>query len=136
MNYIDTFITAAEDSTAERGIIPQDKAGKKTIAGIQYEMLADHPYEYTQEDVLFQTHARHKAIPAAELKAHGKQLREQFFAKDQPCLRASPLPRKYGWGFHFDPKGKVALYPVESKQYKQLASKAAKLLKALRSSRG
>jgi hypothetical protein len=135
VNYIDTFISVADDSTTDKSIIPQDKGGKKTVAVIQYEMLAEHPYKYTQEDILFQTHVRHKEVPAAELKAHGKQLREAFFAKDQPCLRSSPLARKYGWGFHFDPKGKVALYPIESKEYKQLARQAAKPLKALRTSR-
>lgn len=135
MNYIDTFISIADDSPTDKGIVPQEKSGKKTIPVIQYEILAGHPYQYTQEDVLFQTHARHKAIPAAELKAHGKALREAFFAKDQPCLRSSPLARKYGWGFHFDPKGKVALYPVESKEYQQLSKRAAKVLKALRTSR-
>lgn len=135
MNYIDTFIIAADDSPTEKSIVPQEKGGKKTVAVIQYELLADHPYEYTQEDVLFQTHVRHKEIPAAEMKAQGKKLREQFFSKEQPCLRTSPLARKYGWGFHFDPEGKVALYPVESKEYKQLSKKASKVLKALRTSR-
>lgn len=135
MNYIDTFITVADDSPARKGVVPEERGGKKTVAVIQYELLAGHPYKYTQEDVLFATHVQHKGIPAAELKAKGKQMREEFFAKDQPCLRASPLSRKYGWGFHFDPKGKVAMYPVESKEYKELSKKAAKVLKALRSSR-
>lgn len=135
MNYIDTFIAVADDSPTASSVIPQEKGGKKTVAVIQYEMLVDRPYELTQEDVLFETHVRHKEIPAAELKKNGKRLREEFFAKDQPCLRTSPLARKYGWGFHFDPKGRVALYAVESKDYKQMPKKVSKVLKALRSSR-
>ncbi|HEX8110178.1 MAG TPA: DUF6157 family protein [Kofleriaceae bacterium] len=135
MNYIDAFIAVADDSPTAQSLVPQEKGGKKTVAVIQYEMLVDHPYELTQEDVLFETHARHKEISAAELKKNGKKLRDEFFAKDQPCLRTSPLARKYGWGFHFDPKGKVALYAIESKEYKQMAKKASKVLKALRSSR-
>lgn len=135
MNYMDAFIAIADDSPTTQSIVPQEKGGKKTVAVIQYEMLVDHPYELTQEDVLFETHVRHKELPAAELKKNGKKLREAFFAKDQPCLRTSPLARKYGWGFHFDPKGKVALYAIESKEYKQMAKKASKMLKALRSSR-
>jgi hypothetical protein len=135
MNYTDTFIAVADDSGVEKSIMPEERGGKKTVAVIQYEMLAGHPYKYTQEDVLFETHVRHKGIPAAELKAKGEKMREEFFTKDQPCLRASPLPRKYGWGFHFDPKGKVAMVPVESKEYKQLSKKASRVLKALRSSR-
>lgn len=135
MNYVDTFIAVADDSPADQGAVPTERGGKKTVALIQYELLAKHPYRYTQEDVLWQTHARHKEIPAAKLAADGEVLRAAFFAKDQPCLRSSPLARRYGWGFHFDPKGKVAMYAVESKEYKQLMKRASKVLKALRSSR-
>ena len=135
MNYADMFIAVADDSPTAHSIVPKESGGKKTVAVIQYEMLADHPYELTEEDVLFETHVRHQAVPAAELKKNGKKLREAFFAKDQPCLRTSPLARKYGWGFHFDPNGKVALYAVESKEYKQMAKNASKTLKAFRSSR-
>ncbi|MBI1868434.1 MAG: hypothetical protein HYS06_09120 [Methylocystis sp.] len=135
MNYLDTFITVAEDCSATTGIVPQAKTDKKTVANIQYEMLKDHPYKYTQEDVLFGTFVRHKAVPAAELKKRGAAMRQEFFAKDQPCLRTSPLARTYGWGFHFDKEGKVALYAVDSSEYKKLAKQASKHLKAMRSSR-
>jgi hypothetical protein len=135
MNYIDTFIAVADDTPTDKSVVPTERGGKKTVALIQYEMLVDDPYKYTQEDVLFETHVRHKAIPPAELKSKGKKLREEFFAKEQPCLRTSPLARKYGFGFHFDPKGKVAMVPMESREYKELSRGAAKVLKALRSSR-
>ena len=135
MNYVDTFILTAEDCPASTGVVPQAKTEKKPVAVIQYEMLAGHPYEYTQEDVLFQTFVRHKGVPAAELKARGKAMREEFFAKPQACLRASPLAKTYGWGFHFDEKGKVALYPKGSAEYEKLSKRASRVLKALRSSR-
>ena|SRR5215216_4814886 len=135
MNYIDTFIVTAEDCSANTGVIPEPKAGKKTVAVIQYELVAGNPYKYTQEDVLFETFVRHKGIPPGELKTRGKAMREEFFAKDQPCLRTSPLARTYGWGFHFDPKGKVALYSKGSPEYEKLSKAASKILKALRSSR-
>lgn len=131
MNYVDTFIVTAEDCPAATGVVPEAKPEKKTVAVIQYEILAGHPYEYTQEDVLFETHARHKQIPTKERKAR----REEFFAKEQPCLRTSPLAKTYGWGFHFDEEGKVALYRKGSKEYEQLSKKASKVLKAMRSSR-
>nr|ASV46810.1 hypothetical protein [uncultured bacterium]ASV47022.1 hypothetical protein [uncultured bacterium] len=134
-NYRDTFIVAAEDCPASTGIIPEAKPEKPTVAAIQYEMLAEHPYEYTQEDVLFQTFVRHKRIPAEELEARGSAMQEEFFAKDQPCLRTSPLARRYGWGFHFDPEGKVALYPKGSAEYEEISKQASKVLKALRTSR-
>jgi hypothetical protein len=135
MNYTDTFVVVAEDSPATKGIVPEAKSGKKPVAAIQYDMLFGHPYKYTQEDVLFETYVRHKEIPAKELKAHGSKMREEFFAKPQPCLRTSPLAKKFGWGFHFDPKGKVALYAMDSPEYKKLSKQAGKVLKALRSSR-
>jgi hypothetical protein len=135
MNYVDTFIVTAEDSPTSTSVVPPPKGDKKTVAVIQYELLEGHPYKYTQEDVLFETFVRHKGIPAKELKAHGKQMRAEFFAKDQPCLRASPLARTYGWGFHFDTKGKVALYAKGSKEYEKLSKESSKVLKALRSSR-
>ena len=95
-------------------------------------MIANHPYRYTQEDVLFETYADHKEIPKANRPAE----RTKFFAKDQACLRASALGKRYGWGLHHDEHGKVALYAVESKEYKRLASdKTIKNVKAMRSKR-
>lgn len=135
MNYVDTFIVTAEDSPTSTSVVPTPRGEKKTVAVIQYELLSGHPYKYTQEDVLFETFLRQKGISAKELKTSGKKMREEFFAKDQPCLRTSPLARTYGWGFHFDPKGKVALYAQESPEYKKLSKGASKVLKALRSSR-
>ncbi len=141
MNYVDTFIVVPEDCPVSHSVVPQSKADKKrSVAAIQYELLAENPYELTQEDVLFQTHVLHKQVPADELQARGAPMREEFFAKPQPCLRTSPLARKYGWGFHFDSAGKVALYPVGSSEYQQFSSEASpsvsQRLKAFRSSRG
>ncbi|MBJ7604211.1 MAG: hypothetical protein JF888_13620 [Candidatus Dormibacteraeota bacterium] len=141
MNYVDTFIVAAEDCPVSHGVVPESKADKKkSVAAIQYQLLAENPYELTQEDVLFQTHVLHKQVPEDELKTRGAAMRQEFFAKPQPCLRTSPLARKYGWGFHCDRAGKVALYPVGSSEYQQFSSEASgsvsQHLKAFRSSRG
>ncbi|MFB7893762.1 DUF6157 family protein [Microbacterium sp. NPDC056044] len=51
--------------------------------------------------------------------------RVRFFAKGQPCLRSSPLGKRYGWGIHHDDQGRVALYPVESDEYRRFADDAA-----------
>lgn len=37
-------------------------------------------------------------------------------------LRASALPKKYGWGVHFDKNGNAALYGRESQEYRKLSS--------------
>lgn len=139
MGYIDSFIAVADDCSVHAGVVPHatpDK--KKPVAVIQYELLADAPYVYTQEDVLFQTHVQHTRIAPEEVEARGETLREEFFATPRACLRASPLAKKYGWGFHFDHEGKVALCPIESSKYRTLTTGgpgAPTVLKALRSSR-
>ncbi|WP_219621132.1 DUF6157 family protein [Bacillus sp. UMB0893] len=48
------------------------------------------------------------------------------------------LPKKYGWEFHFDEAGKIALYGIESPEYKQFMEQKdgdLKLLNAMRNSR-
>ncbi len=132
-NYYDTFIQAADDSPAGAGTVPAPKGDRKTVALIQYELLAEHPYTYTQEEVLFETHLRHKGLtPGKEERA---ELWDSFFAVPKACLRASPLPKGYGWGVHFDGEGKVALYGVESEDYGKFSESDAKQLKAMRSKR-
>jgi len=135
MNYYQTLIAVADDSPVSKSEMPMDRGGKKTIAGLQFEMLADNPYVYTQEDVLFNTWLQRQNMPTKSESEIAK-LRDEFFAKPQPCLRSSPLPKKYGWGVVFDEKGRAALVPMESKEYaKLLTGGRVKILKALRSSR-
>lgn len=113
------FIEIAPDSPTQQSIVPQMKNGKPTVATIEYELLSSKPYAYTLAELKFATHVKHKQIPAAELKAHGKQLREEFFAKPYACMRASPLTKQYGWGAHYDENGGIAIYPVEGKEYQR-----------------
>ncbi|MBW7455327.1 DUF6157 family protein [Paenibacillus sepulcri] len=116
-NYYNTFITVARDCPAEKGMTPPDKKSGKTKPGIEFELVADHPYAYTQEELLFEVHIRHKEIPEEELEARGTRMKDEFYQKPMPCLRASMLPKKYGWGIHFNAEGKMALIPVDSPEY-------------------
>ena len=137
-NYYDTFITAAADCPVECGVVPPDKKGGKTKPGIEFELASKQPYRYTQEELQFEVHARHKGIPAEELAARGEELKAEFHRKPQPCLRASMLPKRYGWGIHFDAQGKLALIPMESAEYRRFVDGQAgqvKLLPAMRNSR-
>jgi hypothetical protein len=137
-NYYNTFITVAADCPVERGIVPPDKKAGKTKPGIEYELIAGQPYTYTQEDVMFEVHARHKEIPAEELSAKGAELREAFYGKPTACFRASMLPKKYGWGVHFDEAGKMALVAMESPDYRRFAESevaGVQLLAAMRNSK-
>lgn len=116
MNEYDTFIQIAEDCPVSEAVIPKAKGESKTIPVIQYELLSNHPYRYTQEDVLFEVFAERNQIPETERAA----AREKFFSKGQPCLRTSSLGKRYGWGIHHDAEGKVAIYAVESDEYLKL----------------
>lgn len=133
MNYIDTFIQVAPDCPVDESVVPPMRGKQKPAHLIQYELISSNPYGYTQEDVLWETHVRHKGIAATP------KMREEFLVKPQACLRSSALPKKYGWGFHFDRHGKVALCAMESEEYRRFVEPrpdGPTLLSALRSSRG
>lgn len=132
VNYYDTFIEVAEDCPVTTAEIPQSKNGSKTVPVLQYELIANHPYTYTQADVLFEVFAERNQIPSEQRAAE----RENFFSKGQPCFRASSLGKRYGWGIHCDSKGKIALYAVESEEYQSLKNDMSiKHVKAMRSKR-
>lgn len=131
-NYYETIIEAAENCPVEKAEIPQLRNGEKTIALMQYELIADHPYKYTSDDVIFNVFAEKNKISKANLPAE----REKFFSKGQPCLRSSPLVKRYGWGIHSDREGRVAIYAVESSEYKKFCKdKTIKHLKGMKSKR-
>jgi hypothetical protein len=131
-NYMDTFIKIADDCSASRGEIPPLKGEAKTAATIQFEMIKNNPYKYTSDDVLFQVFADKNDLTKTEYK----KAREQFFSKGQPCFRASPLTKRYGWGVHNNSDGKIAIYACESPQYEKfLKDKKLKVVKAMKSSR-
>lgn len=131
-NYKDTFIEVADDCPTTGGEIPPGKADKKTVANIQFEMISKNPYKYTSDDILFQVFADRNDLA----KSEHKEARENFFSKGQACLRASPLTKRYGWGVHNDKDGKIAIYGVETEEYKKfIADKNLSKVKAMKSSK-
>ena len=71
------------------------------------------------------------------LKKDLEDQRAQFFSKGQPCFRASPLTKRYGWGVHADQTGKIALLGAETETYQNLKADASvQKKKAMRSKRG
>ena len=130
-NYFNTFIEIAEDSPVTRGEVPPVKA-KPSVANLQFEMLYDHPYEYTSDEVLFAVFAQRKEIPKRDWDAE----KQRYFSKGQPCFRASPLTKRYGWGIHSNAEGKIAMYGADEESYQQMvADEALKKVKAMRSKR-
>ena len=131
-NYTNTFIIVADDCPELSGEIPPSKGEKRTAASIQFEMISKHPYQFTSDDVLFQVYADKKELTKSELQS----AREQFFSKGQPCFRASPLSKRYGWGIHYNEEGKMAIYGCETEAYQHLSkNKSLTVLKAMRTSR-
>ena len=130
-NYFDTFIEVAEDTKVNYGTMPPTK-DKKTVAGMQYDLISQNPYKYTSDDIFFQVFADRNGLTEVEYQ----QARQQFFAKGQPCFRASPLTKTYGFGIHSDSNGKVALYGMETEEYQEfLADTKIRKLKAMKSSK-
>ena len=132
-NYYGTFIRIAENSTTQCAVVPPQRGAKKPIHLHHYDLIDQAPYTYTQDDVLWLTHVMHKALSPADATP---ARRAEFFAKGQPCLRTSALAKKYGWGFHFDEQGRVALVPLGSVAYERFAADSSlRQLAAMRSSR-
>lgn len=135
-NYQDTFIAVAEDSTASAGVAPPPRP-TPSVAELTFSMIAENPYRYTSDDVIFTVWADRRAIeddvrPTA---------RAEFFSKGQPCLRSSDLGKRYGWGVHSDADGRVAVFALGSAEYTMLeqgrspAGGAVAVTRAMRSSR-
>jgi hypothetical protein len=116
MNYYDTLIEVADDCAATKGQVPQPRGGRKTKAVVEYELLVERPYTYTEEDIAFEVYAGLHDIP----KASRPKERQKFLSKGHPHLRVSALAKRYGWGIHNDAEGKVALIAVKSPDYKRL----------------
>jgi hypothetical protein len=131
-NYFDHFIEVAPDTKRTQGTKPPSRGDQRTIAEMQYEMIAKNPYGYTSDEVLFQVFADRSGLVPEE---YGPA-RERFFSKGQACLRASPLTKSYGFGIHSDSRGKIALYGMETPQYQKfLEDPKLKKEKAMKSSR-
>ena len=135
-NYFDTFITVAPDSSASEAVAPPARP-TPSVAELTHKMIAEHPYEFTSDDVIFTVWADRNEIEEADRAS----ARATFFSKGQPCLRSSDLGKRYGWGVHSDAEGRVALVPVASAEYERLAGgttpegEPVTVIAAMRSSR-
>lgn len=124
-NYANTFIEVAADCPVAQAEEPPLRT-TPSVARIQFDMLIADPYRYTSDDVVYESNGRRRGLG-----------RDEFFAKGQPCLRASPLTKRYGWGVHHDANGRIALVPAGSDRYRELAADhALQHVSAMRSSRG
>ncbi len=131
-NYFDAFIEVASDCPVRKSEVPLDKNDKRTIASAQYELISKNPYTFTSDDVLFAVFAQRNNIAKNDFEAE----RQKFFSKGQPCFRSSPLTKRYGFGIHSNTEGKIALFGVDTNEYKAFVKKTEiHHLKAMRSVR-
>jgi len=135
MGYTNTFIAVAEDCRASSGEVPPPRGAGPTIAGTQHAMLAGAPGRWTEEDVLL---ASAPGVRGRDDLGEDElaRLRAEYFAQPRPCLRASPLPKSFGWGLHYDAEGRITMHAVGSQEYQRLQQDPALTqLRAMRSSR-
>lgn len=133
-----TFVVVAPDSRARKGLVPPVKPDKLTVAAVQYELLSKKPYSLTLEDLILETHVRRLGLSKSEAESRLPEIKAELFSKSHPCMRASPLPKTYGWGVHHDEQGRIALHGVESAEYQMFASGAmteVNVVQAMRSKR-
>ncbi|PSK90373.1 hypothetical protein B0I18_108103 [Taibaiella chishuiensis] len=89
-NYTLTFIGLAADCTADQGEAPPLNEKAKSVARLQYELLHQHPYHYTSDEVLLRVYAMRQHLASSELEA----ARQAFFSKGQACFRSAPLTKR------------------------------------------
>lgn len=122
----DTFVQVAQDCPVTVGVIPTTKPkAKPSIHAIQYDLLSASPYRFTLEDLIYEVHIRHKDIPREQVELHGDRIRAELFQKSHPCMRASMLPKKFGWGVHYDSDGRLALYGMETEKYREFVAETS-----------
>jgi hypothetical protein len=118
--------------------MPVPRGETPTVPVLQYELLTAQPYKLTLEDLMFEVHVRREGLSKAEAKSQASEIQAKLFSKSYPCMRASPLPKKFGWGVHHDASGRIALYGVESAEYQRFARgevKGVEVVMAMRSKR-
>lgn len=131
-NYFDTFIEVSDDTKATSGTKPPSKAGRKTVAERLYKLLVRNPYKFSSDEMFFQVFADSKNLTEKEYD----KARTEFFSKGQPCFRASPLTKTYGFGVNSDSNGKVAIFGMETEQYEKfLQDPSIKKVKAMRTTK-
>jgi hypothetical protein len=117
MRITEELIEVAEDSGEERALEPPPD---KTVARISYEILIENPYRYTEKEFFHELHIVRRNKTDLKIETYD--------------IRRSPLLKDFGWGFHRNKEGRLALVAVESDKYQEL-QKSIKRTRAYRKSR-
>ena len=89
MNYHDTFIRVAPDCPVSEAVVPTGKREDKSIPQVEYELLAENPYTFTQEELLFAVHVRRQGIGEGDLKTRRARSSSPSLVRacGRPCSR-------------------------------------------------
>ncbi len=69
---------------------------------------------------------------------HRQQIWDVLFSKPHACMRASQLPKKYGFGIHYDSEGRIAISGMETPENERFVQSGDEitLLNGMRRRRG
>ena len=121
MSYKNTLIEIAPDATNTTGLIPKPRGQNETKVQIEFRLLIENPYAFTQDELIFAIALERENIDEQKLSKAERQKRwDDMFTKPHPCMRASSLTKKHGWGAHYNHEGRIALVEVGSQNYQRL----------------
>lgn len=121
-SYIRTFVRVSPDCPVTTSEIPLPKNGQKTAHLLQYELLTSAPYTYNHESLIYAVYVIRQGLSQDVIDRDGEKIWTELFSKGHPCLRASALIKRYGFGAHYNEAGKIALYAMESPEYQSLST--------------
>lgn len=135
MGYVNTFIAVAPDCPVPGPVEPPAVAARPSVARVQYDVLRASPGMLTEEEVL--------AWSGPDLRGQADVTDEELArvvegidSRPHACLRTSPLPKRYGWGLHYDSEGRITLHGVGTDEYAAMSQDPALVqLVAMRSRR-
>ncbi len=111
------LITPAPDCPVVQAQQPPQNPARATRAAIEHRLLTNAPYALDHKAFSHAIHikmARESGKTALDFDA--------FHSKGQPCMRASPLTKRYGWAAHYDADGHLALIDPDSAAFRTLAA--------------
>lgn len=119
MRYANTFVLVSEDCPVAAGMAPPPVPGRRIRAEIELKPLRSAPYRLDHDELNFEVHRQQKQQAGEPALS-----RTEFLARGHPCMRASALVKRYGWGAHYDAEGRIAVHGAESREYAALSRPA------------
>jgi len=89
MNYYESFILVAPDSVVTHATGRVVKGAAKSVPALEHELLSNHPYRYTQEELQFAVQLKRDGISEFEAKAQHAQ-RHREFSSHRRCEPGKP----------------------------------------------